>query len=282
VVFVDVQPGTLVMDPDAVEQAITSRTRVILPVHLYGQPCDMARLSAITRRHGLKLVEDGAQAHGARWCGQQTGSFGDMACFSFYPGKNLGAYGDGGAVVGNDPALIGRVRMLANHGRQEKYLHEIEGMNSRLDGLQAAVLRVKLPYLDRANAARRRHAARYLKRLAGQDRINCPTVAAGAEPVWHLFVVQVDDRAAVGAALKARGIATGIHYPVPLHRQPVYADWGLESGALPVTEAAAARILSLPMFPELTEAQIEAVADALIEAVRTTTADASAAFDVTA
>ncbi|HYD70500.1 DegT/DnrJ/EryC1/StrS family aminotransferase [Azospirillum sp.] len=261
-VFVDIRPDTMLMDADALEKAVTPRTKAVIPVHLYGQVCDMDRILEVARRHNLKVVEDCAQAHGARWHGRKAGTFGDLASFSFYPGKNLGAYGDGGAIVGDDPQVMRRVRMLANHGRLEKYTHELEGVNSRLDGLQAAILRVKLRHLDAWNAGRRRAADLYRENLAGLDLVP-PTVRPEAEPVWHLFVIRVKDRTAVESTLKAAGISTGVHYPIPLHRQPAYAHLGMAEGSLPVTEAAAAEILSLPMFPELAEAQIKVVAAAL-------------------
>lgn len=266
-VFVDIMEDTMLMDPAALEAAITSRTRAIVPVHLYGQPCDMDRIMEIARRHKLKVIEDAAQAHGARWRGKRVGSFGDAACFSFYPGKNLGAYGDGGAVVSQDEALVQRIRMLANHGRLDKYIHENEGVNSRLDGLNAAILRVKLRHLDAWNAARRRHAAHYVELLCG-SRAVLPVVSPGAESVWHLFVVRARHRDSVQSMLQKRGIAAGIHYPVPLHRQPAYQYLGLSEGSLPVTERVAAHVLSVPMYAELTQEQIDAVGRAVVEAVR--------------
>jgi dTDP-4-amino-4,6-dideoxygalactose transaminase len=257
-IFVDIREDTMLMDPAALEAAITPRTRAIIPVHLYGQPCEMDRIMSIARRHGLKVVEDAAQAHGARWQDRRAGSLGDAACFSFYPGKNLGAYGDAGAVVSQDTELIQRIRMLANHGRLEKYTHEIEGTNSRLDGLQAAVLRVKLRYLDAWNAARQEHAAQYLEALRGEG-IHLPAVHPAAEPVWHLFVVRLQDRDRLQTYLKSEGIATGVHYPIPLHQQPAYRYHALAQAWLPVTEQVAAQVLSLPMYPELTGDDIATV-----------------------
>jgi dTDP-4-amino-4,6-dideoxygalactose transaminase len=260
-IFVDVNPGTMLMDPDCVESAITPRTAAIVPVHLYGQPCDMDRILELARYHNLFIVEDAAQAHGACWQDRRVGSFGDATCFSFYPGKNLGAYGDGGAVVSNNPALIERIRMLANHGRTDKYIHEMLGVNSRLDGLQAAVLRVKLPYLDQWNASRQRVAQWYFDAL--QDTpLTLPEVDARAESVWHLFVVRVADRDALSLRLADQGIATGVHYPLPLHRQPAFAR---STGArrLPITEQIAGQILSLPIFPELEKSTVERIADAI-------------------
>jgi len=261
-VFVDIKPDTMLMDPEAVESAITPRTRAIIPVHLYGQPCEIDRIMEIASGHGLKVIEDAAQAHGARWRGNRVGSLADAACFSFYPGKNLGAYGDGGAVVSQDEDLIHRIRMLANHGRTDKYIHDIEGVNSRLDGLQAAVLRVKLARLDNWNAARDRHARRYCEILSSSG-VALPVVQAQAETVWHLFVIRVRERDRLQAELKKRGIDAGVHYPVPLHRQPAYRHLGIPEGALRVTEEAASSVLSLPMYAELTSHQIEAVADAV-------------------
>ena len=261
-VFVDVLPTTLLMDPEAAEAAVTSRTKAMIPVHLYGQPCAMDEVLRIARRHGLKVVEDAAQAHGALWRGRRVGGLGDVACFSFYPGKNLGAYGDAGAVVSRDAELIRRVEMLANHGRLEKYTHEIQGVNSRLDGLQAAILRVKLRHLDGWTRDRQAHAAAYTQALADTE-LTLPATAPGAEPVWHLYVVRSKDREALQARLKRHDVASGVHYPLPLHLQPAYAHLDLGPGSLPVTELAAREILSLPMFPELTSEQIAHVASAV-------------------
>jgi dTDP-4-amino-4,6-dideoxygalactose transaminase len=259
-VFVDIRPDTLLLDPDALHEAIGPRTKAIIPVHLYGQPCAMSEICAIARQHGVKVIEDAAQAHGARWQGRRVGSFGDAACFSFYPGKNLGAFGDAGAVVSSDRDLIQRIRMLANHGRREKYIHEIAGTNSRLDALQAAILRVKLRSLERWNAVRRRIALIYAEGLRSLDGVTLelPRVNEHAEPVWHLFVVRASDRESFTEHLRNRGIETGVHYPVPLHQQPA---WGAEfaRSVLPVTESVAARVVSLPIFPEMTRAQIESV-----------------------
>jgi dTDP-4-amino-4,6-dideoxygalactose transaminase len=264
-VFVDIKNDTMLMDPGLVEQAITPRTRAIVPVHLYGQPCDLDAIMDIAERRGLKVIEDAAQAHGARWRGRRAGSIGDAGCFSFYPGKNLGAFGDAGAVVSNDEDLIERVRMLANHGRLEKYTHKIEGVNSRLDGMQAAILRVKLRHLDQWNENRRKHADFYFETLGGGD-LRLPATDERAEPVWHLFVVRVSDRAAFQQTLKEAGVATGVHYPVPLHLQPACAYLGIPGGSLPVTETVAAEVVSLPMYPELTSAQLDRIAN-LVTAV---------------
>jgi dTDP-4-amino-4,6-dideoxygalactose transaminase len=262
-VFIDIKKDTMLMDPALLEAAITARTKAIVPVHLYGQPCEMDAIMDIAARHGLKVVEDAAQAHGARWRGRRVGSIGDAACFSFYPGKNLGAFGDAGAVVSNDQDLIERVRMSANHGRLEKYTHQMEGVNSRLDGLQAAILRVKLRHLDDWNESRRRHAAFYLDSLSGSD-MQTPAIHPDAVPVWHLFVVRVSDREAFQQRLKTEGIATGIHYPVPLHLQPAYEHARILRGTLPATEEVSAEVVSLPMYPELTLEQLEAIANAVM------------------
>ena len=264
-VFVDIVEDTMLMDPAKLEAAITPRTKAILAVHLYGQPCDMDAIADIAHSHDLKVVEDAAQAHGARWKGRRVGSLADAACFSFYPGKNLGAYGDAGAVVSNDEELIERVRMLANHGRLEKYTHKMEGVNSRLDGIQAAILRVKLRHLDEWNEKRRQHAGFYLETLTSGE-LRMPVIDQRAESVWHLFVGRVADREAFQQRLKDEGIATGVHYPVPLHLQPAYEHMKMPEGALPVTEKVAAEVVSLPMYPELTLTQLESVVDAVMTA----------------
>jgi dTDP-4-amino-4,6-dideoxygalactose transaminase len=261
-IFIDIREDTMLMDPAHIEGAITPRTKAIIPVHLYGQSCDMDSIMEIARKHGLKVVEDAAQAHGGRWRGQRVGSIGDAATFSFYPGKNLGAFGDAGAVVSQDEDLIERVRMLANHGRLEKYTHKMEGVNGRLDGLQAAILRVKLRYLDEWNSKRRAHADFYLDSLS-QSEFRPQAVHPNAEPVWHLFVVSVAERESLQKRLKDEGIATGIHYPIPLHVQPAYQHRQIRLGSLPVTETVANQVVSLPMYPELSEAQLESVVNAM-------------------
>jgi dTDP-4-amino-4,6-dideoxygalactose transaminase len=262
-VFADIDPATYNLDPAAVEAALTARTRALLPVHLYGQPADMAALAAIAQRRGLALLEDAAQAHGAEIAGRRAGSLGHAACFSFYPGKNLGCYGDGGAVTTDDEALAGRLRKLRDHGRSSKYVHDELGYGHRLDALQAAILAAKLPHLDAANAARRRLAARYRQLLAGADLV-LPYVPEGVTPAWHLYVVRTTRRDALLASLRAEGIEAGIHYPLPLHLQPAYRSLGLGAGSFPVAEAAAQQVLSLPLFPEMTDEQQERVAAAVI------------------
>lgn len=261
-VLVDVDPRTHTLDPDAVARAVTPRTRALLPVHLYGQPADMDPITEIAREHGLRVVEDACQAHGARYRGRRVGALGHAAAFSFFPGKNLGCYGDGGAVVTDDPDVAETVRALRNYGQRRKHHHEAVGFNRRLDTLQAAVLRIKLSRLDQWNGRRREHAATY-GRLLGDADLELPAAREDAEHVWHLYVVQHDRRDALAARLAEAGIATGVHYPVPVHLQPAYAALGLRPGAYPVTEAAAGRILSLPMYPELTLETLEQVAIAV-------------------
>ena len=265
-VFVDVDPDTYTMDPDALEAAFTPRTRAVMPVHLYGTPAHMDRIAEFVQRRGMFLVEDCAQAHGARFQDRPVGSFGDAATFSFYPGKNLGAYGDAGFVAGRDADLIKRVSQLLDHGRSTKYEHEVVGYNHRMDGMQAAVLSVKLRHLTEWTRARRKNAALYRERLVAAG-IHCLGEPEGSEPVFHLFVIEVDDRDLLRKVLREAGIATGIHYPVPLHLQPALKSLGYSPGSLPVTEKASERVLSLPMYPELTEAQIEHVCSTVITAV---------------
>jgi dTDP-4-amino-4,6-dideoxygalactose transaminase len=266
-VLVDVDPATFNMAPAALEAAVTPRARAVMPVHLYGQPADMLAILAIAERHHLLVIEDAAQAHGAHYRGKRVGGFGHAAAFSFYPGKNLGAYGDGGMVLTSDNGIAEKIRQLRNYGRRVKYYHELCGTNSRLDTLQAAILRVKLKCLDRWNAARRYHAATYNRLLAGSP-VRLPVATTDAEHVYHLYVVQVEDRGRIQAALTAQGIHTGIHYPVPVHLQKACANLGYRQGDFPVTEAAAQLILSLPMFPELAGHQIKHVAHVLRQASR--------------
>jgi dTDP-4-amino-4,6-dideoxygalactose transaminase len=265
-VLVDVD-GAYLIDPTLLESSLTPRTKAIMPVHLYGQAVPMDAIVEFARRHGLYVVEDAAQAHGARWNGRRVGSFGEVGCFSFYPGKNLGAYGDGGAIVTDDAALADRLRLLRDFGQRKKYEHLIKGGNCRLDSLQAAVLDVKLCHLDTWNAQRRRHAASYDARLA-EIGIEPPRRLTDEGHVYHLYVIEVEHRGRVASALRERGIATGIHYPIPIHLQPAYAELGLGRGAFPRTERSADRLLSLPMFPELTEEQIELVTNALASSQR--------------
>ena len=264
-VFVDMDAATYGIDPGAIDAAITSRTKAIVPVHLYGQPVDLDAVLAVAQRHHLIVVEDAAQAHGARYKGRRAGSAGHAAAFSFYPSKNLGALGDGGMITTSDDRVAEKLRLLRNYGQRVKYYHAIAGTNSRLDTLQAAVLSIKLPHLDGWNAARRRHAEAYNARLAGT--VATPAAADGVEHIYHLYVIQTPEREALATRLRARQVHTGIHYPVPAHLQEACAGLGYQAGDFPVTEAAAPRILSLPMFAELTDAQI----DHVVEAIRATT-----------
>jgi len=268
--WVDANPHTHNIDVSQIEGAITSRTKAIVPVHLYGQPADMTAVMQIAQRHGLNVIEDCAQSIGARWQGQQTGTFGHAGCFSFFPAKNLGACGDAGGVVTNDAELAARVRMLRNHGQRERNVHVIDGGCDRMDNLQAAILRVKLPHVDDWNARRRAAARRYIELLADVPGVVLPATATDAEPVYHLFVVQVPDRDRTQQQLGERGIQTGIHYPTPVHEQPVYAHFGYKAEDFPIASRLGRRILSLPMFPELRHEQIEYVADALKEIVTAT------------
>lgn len=257
IVLVDIDPATYTIAPDKIEAAITPRTKAIIPVHLYGQPADMEPILGIAAAHRLAVIEDACQAHGARYRGRRVGTLGTAGCFSCYPGKNLGAYGDAGVVTTNDDAVADRLRLLINHGSRKKYHHEIEGWNSRLDTIQAAVLGIKLPHLERWNAERHHAATRYTALLEGSG-VDTPKIV-NHDHVWHLYVIESPDRDELSAALAAQGIATGIHYPVPLHLQPAYRHLGYRPGAFPATERAARRILSLPMFPGLTDAQIDQV-----------------------
>ena len=266
-VFVDIEPDTYNIDPEAIERAITPRTRAILPVHLYGQAADMDRISVIARRHGLHVIEDAAQAHGAEQRGRRCGSFGDLAAFSFYPSKNLGCYGDGGAITGSDERLIARVRRLRDHGRTGKYEHAELGWGSRLDGLQAAVLRAKLPHLEAWIAARRAAAARYHGLLADLPVVR-PSERAGNRHAWYVYVIRVAARDALVAQLDRAGIGAVVHFPIPLHLQPAFRHLGLGRGSFPVAEAAADQVVSLPLFPEITVSQQERVAAAVGEFFR--------------
>jgi dTDP-4-amino-4,6-dideoxygalactose transaminase len=261
-VFVEIDSHTYNMDPAALNAAITPRTQAVMPVHLYGQPAEMGAIGEIADAYGLAVIEDAAQAHGASLHGKRTGQLGHAACFSFYPGKNLGAYGDAGAVVTNDAALAEKVRLLRNHGRRSKYVHEVKGFGERLDTLQAAVLLTKLGHLEAWTAARRRLAQRYHAGLAATGLI-LPAVAAHAEPVWHLYVVRTPQRDALADYLAAQGIQTGVHYPLPLHLQPAYAELDYGIGSLPVSEQVANDCLSLPIYPEMTDDQQQHVIDAV-------------------
>ena len=262
---VEPHAATYNIDPTRIEAAITPRTKVILPVHLYGQSADMDPIVAIARKHGLKVLEDGAQAHGARYKGKRLGAHGDAVAWSFYPGKNLGAYGDGGAITTNNTKIDERIRVLRNYGSRVKYVNDMRGFNSRLDTLQAAVLRVKLQHLDRWNETRRKIAAQYLTGLSSFG-LTLPFVPDWAEPVWHLFVVGSEAREQFQQQLTQAGIGTLIHYPIPPHLQGAYADLGLDKGTLPIAEQIHEEVLSLPMFPSMTRGQTNQVIAACCKA----------------
>lgn len=262
-VFVDIDPQTYTMDPAAIEAAITPRTKAIIPVHLYGQMADMDPILEIARRHRLVVIEDACQAHGAEYKGRRAGSLGDMGCFSFYPGKNLGAYGEGGMVVTSNPEYTRTIRMLRDWGAEKKYHHVLKGYNYRLEGIQGAVLRVKLHHLESWTEARRTAASRYDALFAGTG-VKSPKARSDARHVYHLYVIRTPDRATWQDALLAQGIQTGIHYPTPIHLLPAFSDLGYQNGDFPHAERAAREVLSLPMFPELTESQCQQVAQAVM------------------
>jgi dTDP-4-amino-4,6-dideoxygalactose transaminase len=265
-VLVDVDSEYLTMDPERVEAAITPRTRAIMPVHLYGQPADMDPIMEIARRRNLLVIEDAAQAHGAEYKGRRAGAIGDMGCFSFYPGKNLGACGEGGMVITDNPAFAKTVSMLRDWGQERKYNHVLKGFNFRMEGFQGAILRVKLRHLEHWTEGRRNAAACYEKHIADAG-IGLPTVRPECRHVHHVYAVRHPERDRLQQELGKRGVQTGIHYPIPVHLQPAYSDLGYKEGDFPVSEKAAGEVLSLPMFPELTEAQVLAVCSAVREAV---------------
>jgi dTDP-4-amino-4,6-dideoxygalactose transaminase len=261
-VFVDIDPRTFTMDVNAIEAAITEKTKAIIPVHLYGQPADMDPILDIAKRHGLVVIEDAAQAHGAEYKGHRVGSLGDMGCFSFYPGKNLGAYGEGGMVVTNNTEYTRTIRMLRDWGAEQKYHHVLKGYNFRLEGIQGAVLRVKLRHLEAWTEARRAAARHYNELLSGQG-VQTPEAMSYARHVYHVYAIRTQQRSEWQQALQAKGIQTGIHYPIPVHLLPAYADLGYTRGDFPHSEQAADEVLSLPMFPELTQAQCKEVSEAV-------------------
>jgi dTDP-4-amino-4,6-dideoxygalactose transaminase len=265
-VFVDIDPISYTIDVRQIEAAITPRTKAIVPVHLYGQPADMDPILDIARRYGLTVIEDAAQAHRAEYKGQRVGSIGDLGCFSFYPGKNLGAYGEGGMIVTNNPEYAHKIEMLRDWGQKRKYHHVLKGYNYRMDGLQGAILRVKLRHLDKWTQARRAIAAEYDKLLAKADVIT-PTVMPYSHHAYHIYAVRSQSRDALQQQLHEQGIQTGIHYPIPVHLQPAYADLGYQLGDFPHAELAAQEVLSLPMFAELSPEQIEIVSDAICERI---------------
>jgi len=268
-VFVDVDDSTYTMDPAGLEAALSPRTKAVIPVHLFGQMADMDPILEFARRHNLFVIEDAAQAHGAKYKGQGAGTLGDVGCFSFYPGKNLGAFGEAGAVITNDDRLQETIRSLRDHGQVRKYHHRFIGWNCRMDGIQAAVLSVKLQHLERGNTLRRRHALEYNEALDRVEELVRPFAAPYAEHVYHVYAIRVRDRDEAMWRLQQKGIQCGVHYPVPIHLQKAYRNLGYETGRFPVSERTALEFISLPMFPELTSAQIGMVALALKEAVLT-------------
>jgi len=261
-VFVDVEPDYWTMDPAKLEAAITPKTKAVIPVHLYGQPADMDPILAVARAHGLVVIEDAAQAHGSEYKGRRCGSMGHLGCFSFYPGKNLGAYGEGGAVVTDDADMAKKIRLLRAWGEETRYEHKYKAFNYRMDGIQGAVLGVKLPHLEAWTEARRRNAAEYARQLAGSGVI-VPSERIDSRHVYHVYVVRLEQRDRWRATLAEAGVQTGVHYPIPVHLQPAYRDLGYSAGEFPVSERVAGEVLSLPMFPELTPEQIGTVAGLL-------------------
>jgi len=256
---VDVDPRSFTMDVSQIERALTPRTTAIIPVHLYGQAADMDPIRAFAAAHGLTVIEDAAQAHGAHYKQQSVGSLGDMGCFSFYPSKNLGAYGEGGMVVTSRDDLADRLRLLRNWGERTKYEHVVAGFNGRMEGFQGAILRVKLRHLPAWTESRRRHAARYRDLLTGADLV-LPEELPYARHVYHLYTVRSRERDQLRAALHSADIQSGLHYPIPVHLQPAYADARYGAGSFPVSERASTEVVSLPMFPEMSDAQLQAVA----------------------
>ena len=261
--FADIDPSTFTMDPGDIERRLTGRTKVILPVHLYGQAADMEPICEIGRRHGIRIVEDACQAHGAEYKGQKAGTIGDVGCFSFYPSKNLGAFGDAGAIVTNNSDIAEKVALLRNYGQTKRYYHEIKGLNSRLDEMQAAILRVRLPMLDAWNERRRQIALRYSSLLVGST-VRPPVEASYGKHVYHLYVVRSPRRDDLQRHLQSLGVETLIHYPVPVHLQTAYSDLGFPAGSFPHAEAAASEILSLPIYPELTDDAVQRVVEAVL------------------
>jgi len=261
-VLVDIDASSFNLDPDAIESVITARTRAILPVHLYGQPANMDPIMEVARRHGLLVIEDAAQAHGAKYKGRPVGGIGDLACFSFFPGKNLGAYGEGGAVTTNNAEFASKIRMLRDWGQDRKYHHVLRGFNYRMEALQGAILRAKLRHLEEWTEARRAVAARYDELLAN-SAVETPKEISGMRHVYHAYTLRSPDRDGLQSMLQAEGIQTGVHYPVPVHLQPAYGDLGYRRGAFPQAERAAERVLSLPVYPELSPQAIVEVATAV-------------------
>jgi dTDP-4-amino-4,6-dideoxygalactose transaminase len=266
-VFVDVDEHTFTLDPAALEKSLTAKTKAVIPVHLFGQPADMDPILECAHAHGLFVIEDAAQAHGAEYKGRRAGTMGDAGCFSFYPGKNLGAFGEAGAVVTNDAELRNKIRVLRDHGQARKYHHTLAGWNCRMDGIQAAVLSIKLRQLEEANLLRREHALSYNQAFAGIEGIATPFEADYSRHVYHIYAVRLQERDRVRRHLEKMEIGCAVHYPIPIHLQEAYRNLGHRTGAFPIAENLAEEFLSLPMFPELTEAQIEYVARCVSETV---------------
>jgi dTDP-4-amino-4,6-dideoxygalactose transaminase len=271
-VFVDIEDRTYTMNPELLERAITARTRAIIPVHLFGQVAEMDPILEVARRHGLPVVEDACQAHGATYKGRKAGTMGVAGCFSFYPGKNLGAFGEAGATITSDSQLESAMRTLRDHGQAKRYHHSMIGWNARMDGIQGAVLQIKLKHLDSANQRRRNHAQTYDRLLAGVEGVITPQLASDREHIYHIYAVRVKNRDKVLQAMGERGISCAIHYPIPVHLQEAYRSLGYSRGAFPVAERCADEFLSLPMFPELREEQVVAVVEALKACVSETSA----------
>jgi dTDP-4-amino-4,6-dideoxygalactose transaminase len=270
-VFVDIEARYFNLDPERLESAITPRTKAILPVHLYGQTADMDPILRIARGHGIAVIEDACQAHGAEYKGRRAGSIGDLGCFSFYPGKNLGAYGEGGAVVTSNPEFAAKIRMLRDWGQKSKYNHVLKGFNYRLEGIQGAILNVKLKYLEQWTESRRDHASLYDRLLDGAAAT--PEARPGSRHVYHVYAIRSENRAELQSELTAQGIQTGIHYPIPVHLMEAYRELGYGEGSFPEAEKAAREVLSLPMYPELSAEQIRTVTDAITNAQAARTAD---------
>jgi dTDP-4-amino-4,6-dideoxygalactose transaminase len=275
-VFVDVDERTYTMDPEKLDRAVTSRTKAIIPVHLFGQPADMDPILEFTRANGLSVIEDAAQAHGAVYKGRKVGTLGDAACFSFYPGKNLGAFGEAGAVVTNSDELDKKIRILRDHGQIRKYYHSMIGWNGRMDGIQGAVLQIKLRHLEKGNGLRRSHAAHYDAAFREIDELVTPFCPAHLTPVYHIYAVRVQERNRVMRFLADKGIGTGVHYPVPIHLQEAYRDLGYGPGSFPIAEKCAEEFLSLPMFPELTPEQLDYVVRRVKESVESVATEVTA------
>lgn len=265
-VFVDIDPTTYTMDPAGLARAVTPRTKVILPVHLFGRMADMEPILAFAKARGIRVVEDASQAHGAEYQGRRAGALGDAGCFSFYPGKNLGAFGEAGAVVAKDADIVRKMKALRDHGQSRRYLHSVIGWNCRMDGIQAAVLRLKLQRLDANNELRREHAAFYSKALERLPGVSLPAAVGGRSHVHHLYVLRVPDRRRFMEHLREKGIGTSIHYPLPVHLQSAYHHLGFGKGSFPVSERCAEQFVSLPMYPELSASQMDLVVNAVCEA----------------